>query len=183
MTQKDENKDEILDMENELSRDIDEAEQAEENLEKNMQWLGKIQEEIIELKQSLARSQADYQNLIKRFERDKEEMGSYLTWNIVLKMLPFIDNLERMMNATPEDMKSWALYEWVRSTLSGITKTLENMWVKAFDSIWKDVDTDFHDVMSQMPWEQWKIIQEFERWYMLWDKVIRHAKVVVWSWE
>ncbi|EKE27865.1 MAG: Protein grpE [uncultured bacterium (gcode 4)] len=183
MTKKDENinEDNSLDLENILEWDIIEAEEAEERIEDEMKWLDKIQWEINILKESLARAQADYQNLVRRVERDKIDMWIYLTWNIIAKILPFVDNLERIIAATPEDMKQWGLFDWVKSTYAWIVKTLEGLWVKSFDSIWQEVDASLHDVMSQMPWEEGKIIQEFERWYMLGDKVIRHAKVVVGS--
>jgi molecular chaperone GrpE (heat shock protein) len=38
--------------------------------------------------------------------------------------------------------------------------------------------------MTTVPWKkEWIICDEFEKWYMLWDRVLRHAKVVVWAWE
>jgi molecular chaperone GrpE (heat shock protein) len=56
------------------------------------------------------------------------------------------------------------------------------MWVKSFDSVWQKSDTNFHDIMSQCPGEEWIVMQEFEKWYSLYEKVIRHAKVIVGSW-
>ena len=53
------------------------------------------------------------------------------------------------------------------------------MWVKTFVSKGESVDPEKHDVMTQSPGEEGKIIDEFAKWYMLADKVLRHAKVVV----
>jgi molecular chaperone GrpE (heat shock protein) len=52
-------------------------------------------DEITRLKDSLARSQADYQNLLMRVDRDKIEMVSYLSAKIILPLLKEVDNLER----------------------------------------------------------------------------------------
>ena len=79
------NQDEILDMENILEEDIKEAEKAEEALEQDIKDLWKISDEIANLKDALARAQADYSNLIRRVEREKSEMWSYFTSSIVLK--------------------------------------------------------------------------------------------------
>ncbi len=49
----------------------------------------------------------------------------------------------------------------------------------AFDSIGQEVDPDRHDVMTEMSGEVGKIVQEFEKGYLLRDRVLRHAKVVV----
>ena len=56
---------------------------------------------------------------------------------------------------------------------------LEKMWVKTFDSKWTEVDPNKHEVMTQIPGEEWIIVDEFEKWYMLEDRVLRVAKVVV----
>jgi molecular chaperone GrpE (heat shock protein) len=37
--------------------------------------------------------------------------------------------------------------------------------------------------MTTVPWKEDIIVDEFEKGYMLWDRVLRHAKVVAWSWE
>jgi molecular chaperone GrpE (heat shock protein) len=52
-------------------------------------------DEIVRLRESLARSQADYQNLLMRVERDKIEMVSFLSAKLVMPLLKEVDNLER----------------------------------------------------------------------------------------
>jgi molecular chaperone GrpE (heat shock protein) len=46
-----------------------------------------------------------------RVERDKSEMSVFILKNLLLKILPFIDNLERLILNTPEDLKNNSLYE------------------------------------------------------------------------
>lgn len=180
MTNQEENQ-ELKDIEQTLEEDIQEAEVAEENIEKELKNVSNIEKELVNLKDALARSQADYQNLVRRVDRDRSEMWDFFTSNIIVKILPSIDNLERIINSTPEDMQSNSLFDWVKSVYSSLIKTLEWFQVKPFESIWQEVDANLHDVMSQMPGEEWIIIQEFEKWYKLGEKVIRHAKVIVWS--
>jgi molecular chaperone GrpE len=59
----------------------------------------------------LARSQADYQNLLMRVERDKTDMTFFIASNLLTKILPFVDNLERLIGNTPEDLQNNSLYE------------------------------------------------------------------------
>ena len=101
----------IDDMENMLEHDIEEAEKAEQAIEGDVRDLSKISAELAILKDALARAQADYQNLLKRVERDRDEMAGYLTGNIILKILPSLDNLERMLSATPPEGQSGPLFE------------------------------------------------------------------------
>jgi molecular chaperone GrpE len=62
------------------------------------------------------------------------------------------------------------------------TKLLDDfsrLWVKVFESKGQEVDPEKHDVMTQVPGEEGIIQDEFEKWYELDGRVLRHAKVVV----
>lgn len=134
------------------------------------------------LQNALARSQADYQNLLMRVERDKADMAHFLSAKILLPLLTQVDNLERAVK-----LKEWVegdgFVDGIRAVLTGMQKFLENQGVVAFDSVGQEVDPDRHDVMTEMAGEAGKIIQEFEKGYMLRDRVLRHAKVIVGSGE
>jgi molecular chaperone GrpE (heat shock protein) len=45
------------------------------------------------------------------------------------------------------------------------------------------LDPDFHEVISQIPHSLTTIQAEVEKWYMRWDRALRHAKVIVWDWQ
>jgi len=186
MTKKDTtNTDETLDLEVELQQEINNATEAEAELEGDLET-GKIyqaEEELERLRGSLSRAQADYSNLLKRVERDKVEMTSFLTANIVKKFLPTVDNLERALANVPADIAEQKWTEGIRATLQGLTKQLETMGVQSFVSQGQEVDTERHEVMSQAPGKEGIIITEFEKGYTLHGRVIRHAKVIVGSGE
>ena len=132
----------------------------------------------------LAKTMADFDNYRKRVERDKEEMIHFLKAGILKKILPRVDDLERIINNTPKELQSNALYEGVVSTLSKLLQDLEKMGVKPFVSVWEEVNPDLHDVMTIIPWKPLNIVvDEFEKGYTLNNKVIRHAKVIAWWWE
>lgn len=136
--------------------------------------------EIQKLKDQLLKTQADYQNFKMRSERDRSEMVFFLKWDIFKKILPRLDDLERIIKNTPDPEHTWAVYEWVLLMQKALLKDLENMWVKSFESIGQEVNPDLHEVMTQVPSETpGVIVDEFEKWYMLWDKVLRVAKVIV----
>ena len=135
-------------------------------------------------KDILARTMADFDNFKKRTERDKWDMIFFLKQDIFKKILPRLDDLDRIIKNTPDELKENALFEWVVSMQTKLISDLGKMWVKSFDSKWNEVDPDMHDVMTTVPGQkEWIIFDEFEKGYKLWDKVLRHAKVVVWAWE
>lgn len=170
--------DEVVEIEDQ-DWEVDEI--NEEKLKEALTWENS---EVSQLKGALARQQADYDNFKKRVERDKIDMMFFLKSDVLKKILPRLDDLERIVKNTPEDMRTWALYEWVVTLEKTLKKDLENMWIKAFESIWQEVDPDKHDVMTTVPGKpEWIIADEFEKWYMLDKRVLRHAKVVVWAGE
>ena len=167
-----------------------EPKNIEETLEAIVEEAGEVSwdqssdptQEIKRLEDALARSQADYQNFVMRSDRDKAEMISYISGKILSPLLTQVDNLERAVN-----LKAWV--EWdsfidgVRSMLASMERYIESQWVKVFTSIGEEVDPTRHDVMTEAPGPEGKIIWEFEKWYMIGDRVLRHAKVVVGSGE
>ncbi len=175
---------EIEDIETE-EWEIVEDELCEETNCENIKQVEKQQEEKQEerCKETLARTMADFENFKRRVERDKEDMIFFLKQDIFKKILPLVDDLERIIkNTDPENTDTW-IYEWAVSLYKKITKEFEKMWVKHFDSIGKKVNPDLHEVMTTIPWKEDIIVDEFEKGYKLNDRVLRHAKVVVWSWE
>jgi len=157
-----------------IDEDIDDSEEIQEDKQQE-------NSEVKILTDKLARTVADFENFKMRVERDKADMIFYIKSDIFSKILPRIDDLDRIIKNTPKDLRKWPLYEWIVSIQKSLNKDLNKMWVKSFDSIWKEVNPDIHEVMSQVPseWKSWIIIDEFEKWYMLEDRVLRVAKVVV----
>ncbi len=138
--------------------------------------------EIAILRDQLARAQADYQNLKMRGERDRADMVHFLTEKLLSPLLTQIDNLDRAVKIK-DGVTDDAFVDGVRAVQSGLQKYLENQGVKAFDSVGQEVDPDKHEVLSQAPGKEGVIVTEFEKGYMLGDRVLRHAKVIVGSGE
>jgi len=169
--------------ENEILEEMQEEVQAIENEEwmidddklEEAQWMEGWQD-------TLARITADFQNYKQRVERDKKDMIFFLKSDILKKVLPRIDDLDRILLNTPEDQQKWALFDGIISIKDKLISDLDKMWIKAFESKWEEVDPNKHDVMTTVPGQKtWIIFDEFEKGYMLDDKILRHAKVVVWA--
>lgn len=172
--------------EQEKINDMEDLIQETNELEENKQILEEKSnienDEISKLKDQLARTQADYQNFKFRSERDRKDMIFFAKYDIFKKILPRIDDLERMIKNTPADNQNWALYEWIIAMEKSFKRDLEALWVNPFVSIWQEVNPDRHEVMTQIQSETpWIIVDEFEKWYLLWDRVLRVAKVIVWA--
>lgn len=191
MTSEEKNKVHEQDIIDEMQEELEEIETSEWDIieEKVEEALNpETQEELSTeeewYKDKLLRTMADYENFKKRVERDKQDMIFFLKSDIFKKILPRLDDLERIIKNTPLEMQNWVLFEWILSLETKFKKDIDSMWVKSFESKWSQVDPDKHDVMTTVPWQKEGIVfDEFEKWYMLGDRVLRHAKVVVWAWE
>lgn len=64
-----------------------------------------LKEEIGQLREQLARSQADYNNLVRRSREESSQIGEWSENKTILKFLPILDNLERALEHTPEEFK------------------------------------------------------------------------------
>lgn len=189
MTQKHiKNKNDLNDLKD-LQEEIQEEdnEKIEEDTKKNQKKsdndeITKLKNENSKLKEQLLKIQADYQNFKMRSERDKADMIFFLKNDIFKKILPRVDDIERIIKNTPESERNWTLYEALLVLEKSFKKDLNSLWLESFESIWCEVDPDKHEVMTQIPSETpWVIVDEFEKWYMLDGRVLRVAKVVVWS--
>lgn len=168
--------------ENELVIEEDTVEDVEKKEEEEVEFLeNNLNNELLKLKEVFARQQADFDNFKKRVERDRADMTFFLKADILKKVLPRIDDLQRIIASTPEEQKEDPMYKWILSIEKKLIQDLEKMWVKHFESKWHKVDPDKHEVMTQIPWKAWIILDEFEKWYMVGDRVLRVAKVVVWQ--
>lgn len=160
-----------------IEEELKEIEAIEEKLERE---LSDENDEIQKMKETIARMQADNQNFKMRVERDRLDTIFFLKNDIFKKILPRIDDLERMIKNTPADAQESPLFQWVLAMEKALKRDLENLWVKPFESLWQEVNPDMHEVMTQVPSETPGIIvDEFEKGYMLGDRVLRVAKVIV----
>ena len=165
---------EKLDDENIVTENISEEAVSQED-ESSSQTSSSDDDQIV----IIQRLKADYDNLVKRHAREREEMKTFFTANIVGKILPAYDNIARIADQSNESTSAETLLAGIKSAKDIFEKGLTSVGVNKFDSVGQDVDPARHDVMSQGPGPQGKIIADFESGFMMGEHVVRHAKVVV----
>ena len=141
--------------------------------------LKEAEAKIVEYKDGWARSQAEFQNYKKRLERDNELMYASMKGDIIKKVLPALDDLERaLLNRPAED--AWA------SGIELIARKLQNLLeaegVKRIEAKGAAFDPNFHEAISHEPSgevESGHVIEVVQNGYMLGERVIRPALVRV----
>ena len=152
-------------------KDIKPSKKKEEN--KN------IQEQLSLEKDKNLRLFAEFDNFRKRTAKERIELFGTASKDIMTSLLPILDNFERSfkVNIPKEDDGVLLIYNQLKTELEkkGL-KEIEN-------PIGKVLDTDYHEAITNIPTEKkedkGKIVDIIEKGYLLSNKVLRYAKVVV----
>lgn len=141
--------------------------------------LSELQSEIEQLREQLARSQADYNNLVRRSREEQTQISEWSENKTILKFLTILDNLERALEHTPEEFKSHTWTDGIVSIVRAMQKTVTDFGISPMDAVGKEVNPDLHYVISQIPHATTTIQAEVETGYIRNEKALRHAKVIV----
>jgi molecular chaperone GrpE len=125
------------------------------------------------------RAQADFINYKRRTEAERQEFNSFANANLVLAILPVLDDMERAIESIPEEFAEDDWVEGVRLVERKFKTVLEGQGVKPILSLGMAFDPNYHEAMRQEKGEEGVIIGELQKGYMLNDKLLRPAKVVV----
>ena len=173
-----ENEEEINDsQENTDTEETSEDENIEEdNLEK----------EIETLKEEKIRLLAEMENLRKRFEREKVETIKFGSINLARDILSPGDNLERALDALPDDENHSEsiknLIDGLKMVLKEYKSSLEKHGVKKIETLNQKFDHNFHQAMMEIEnndVEEGTVVQEVQSGYTMHDRLLRAAMVGV----
>jgi len=139
--------------------------------------------EVAELKDKYIRLYADFENFRRRTAKEKLEMISGASADMVKAILPIVDDFERAKVSFESTTEIDALKEGVDLIYTKLFKTLETKGLKPMASKGETFDAELHESIAQFPAPsedlKGKVIDEIEKGYFLNDKVIRYAKVIV----
>jgi len=149
--------------------------------------LKRVEAENSELKDRLARRQADFENHRKRTERERAETYNRVVADIAAKLLPVLDNLKRALDAEASVEASES--DEFRHFLSGVdliykqlNGVLEALGVKSISSVGEQFNPHIHEAVVTEPTDEYEpdtVVQEIVTGYRLGDKLIRPALVKV----
>jgi len=140
-------------------------------------------QEIVELTLDLQRTRADFENYRKRVDAEKVAAREAGQSGAVLKLLPVIDNIERAIAYTPEELKDNSWVQGVSGLVKHLDKSLDSLNVKRIDAKQGAAfDPDFHEAIQfdeDAEGEHEVIAEELQAGYTHNGHVIRHAMVKV----
>ncbi|MFA6542131.1 MAG: nucleotide exchange factor GrpE [Bacteroidota bacterium] len=144
--------------------------------------LAELEKQSAVLKDQVLRKAAEFENYKRRTENETLSLAKYAGESIITQLLPILDDLSRSLKSGKEKFESDPFYKGVELIYNKFVKQLEGQGLKPLETVGKEFNVDYHDALMQVPRADvppHTIIEEVESGYMLFDKVIRHAKVIV----
>lgn len=157
----------------------DNTEQFTAEIESLKRQLDEAQAKAAEYKDGWVRSQAEFQNYKKRLDRDNELMYVSMKGDIIKKVLPALDDLERALKNRPAD-NAWA--NGIELIARKLQNMLESEGIKRIQAEGLEFDPTFHEAISHEPADgvsSGHVIAVVQNGYMLGERVIRPALVRV----
>ena len=143
----------------------------------------KKDEKIEELNDRLIRQMAEFDNFRKRSEREKSQMFEIGAKDIVEKILPVVDNMERgLATVSEEEMANNAFAQGMEKVYKHFMTVLEQAGVKPIEALGTEFNPDFHNAVMHVEDENVGeniVVEEFQKGYMYRESVVRHSMVKV----
>ena len=159
------------------------AEKEEENpLAALQSELEKAQAQAAEYLDGWQRARAEFANLKKRVEAERAEIRYRSNEDLLLKILPVVDDFERAFQELPPEMEDAAWVNGITMIMNKLHKLLESENVAPLEAAGKPFDPQWHQAMMQEETEDYPdgiCIEEIQRGYRLGDRVLRPALVKV----
>ena len=142
------------------------------------------EDELQKAKDKYLRLFAEFENYKRRTARERIDLIGRSTEELMTALLPVLDDFDRAMKSMQEANEVAGLMEGVELIHNKLRKTLEQKGLQEMEStVGQPLDTDFHEAITQIPAPEddlkGKVVDEVEKGYLLNDRVIRYAKVVV----
>lgn len=130
----------------------------------------------------LQRTKADFDNYQKRMQRDLATERRYAHAGLALDLLPVLDNFDRATAAAKKAGESGPLMQGVDMVRAQLLDLLRRHGITVIDAMRKPFDPNQHEAVMQQPNAEVPpntVLQVLEQGFMIHDRVLRPAKVIV----
>lgn len=148
--------------------------------------LEEAQQQAEKYRGEMMRFAADFENFRKQKERELQAAGTRSIENTIRELLPLVDDMKRVMEHAPDVLEQSGearpYMEGVELLWKNLLKWLERKGVKQIEACGQKLDVNFHEAITQVDHpdaEPDTVIEEYQTGYVMGDKVLRHAKVIV----
>ncbi len=144
-----------------------------------------LKEKYDDLNDRYLRLYSEFDNYRKRTNKEKLELIKSASEDLIISLLPVLDDFERALKAFEDHNADPELIAGVELIYNKFFNILKQKGLKPMDSMGKEFDTDYHEAITNIPAPsedmKGKVVDVIQKGYLLNDKIIRFAKVVVGS--
>jgi len=158
---------------------VADEENEEEQSEESEETLAEVGDKAEEYLAKWQRTQADFINYKRRSEQEKEELGRFANTQLILSILPVLDDFERAFESITPEVAELNWVEGIRLIERKLQAGLEAQGISQIKALGEPFDPNFHEAAMHGKGEDGMVIQELQKGYVLHDRVIRPSKVVV----
>ena len=157
------------------------AETAETPSEEDSQ-LADLEAKYNELENRYLRLQADFDNSRRRARLDAEAAQKYRAQSLASDLLTALDNFERATKIEADNEQTKSLLSGMEMVYKGLLEALKKEGITPIESVGKEFDPHLHQAVMQVEDDSFEanaVVEEFQKGYMLKDRVLRPAMVKV----
>lgn len=168
------------------SLDAEAIEEIEPDEDLEVEFEAKLESAKQEAKENydrLLRVSAEFENYKKRTAREQTDLKKYANEALIKDLLSVVDNLERAIDSAANESKDISNFlEGVKMTHQEVLKILKKYHVNPIESVGNQFDPCYHQAVMQTDTSDYPantIIQELQKGYLIHDRLLRPAMVVV----
>jgi len=128
------------------------------------------------------RSQAEIDNLKKRYQKEQQGLIKFANESLIKQLLPVMDSLEQAITHSQDKDSIETIREGVELTLKGLMDILQKAGVETVEAVGEQFDPNFHEAVSEMADDGIKpgtVIKDLQKGYILNQRLIRPSMVIV----
>lgn len=141
------------------------------------------EEKLAEMQDKYVRLAAEFDNYRKRTLREKMELSKYAGENLLLGIIPLMDDFERALKHLDLTEDCFALKDGINIIYGKFSDFLKENGIKEIESLNSNFNVDLHEAVAKVPVEEdekkGKVVDVVLKGYYLQDKVLRFSKVIV----
>jgi molecular chaperone GrpE len=171
--------------EDEVQQELDpNQEEITENQEHDLDSVAKLEDEVKDLKDQNLRLYAEFENFRRRTAKERLELMESANKDTLAVLLPVLDDFDRALKNIEETEANAPVLEGMKLISHKLKETLKGKGLKEMEStVGQAFDVETMEAITQIPAPTaemvGKVIDEVEKGYLIGEKVIRYAKVVV----
>lgn len=144
--------------------------------------LAQAQAEAADYKDRWLRGQAEFANARKRMDKERSELYNTATVDVVKKLLPILDDVERALDNVPEAIQENSWLEGIQMIQRKLLNVLETFQVSPITAVGQPFDPNFHEAITQEPSDEYDsgiVCRELQKGYKAGERVVRPSLVAV----